>query len=93
MNKTELIKKVAEVTGVTKKDTEKVVNGVLETIQDVLESEDSVAILGFGTFLVRQREAREGRNPKTGEPIMIPASKVVVFRPGKTLKETVAGRR
>ncbi len=91
MNKTELVKKVAEQAGMTKKDTEKVVNTFIDVVKETLAQGDSVAMLGFGTFLSRQRPAREGRNPRTGEPIQIPASKVPVFRAGRGLKESVSG--
>jgi len=91
VNKTELVGKVAEVAGMTKKDTEKVVNAFIDVVQDALARGDTVAILGFGTFLARERPAREGRNPRTGEPIQIPATKVPVFRPGRVLRESVTG--
>ena len=89
MNKSELISVVAEKTGMTKKDTEKVVNSVFEGISESLAKGDKVRIIGFGTFEVRERKAREGRNPATGEPITIPAAKVPVFKAGKALKESV----
>lgn len=91
MNKTELIGKVAEVSGMTKKDTEKVINAFIDVVEGALAQGDTVAILGFGTFLARERPAREGRNPRTGDPIQIPAAKVPVFRPGRTLRESVTG--
>ncbi len=89
MNKTELISKVAERTGMTKKDTEKVVNEVFEVVSDQLAQEDKVQLIGFGTFEVRERAAREGRNPATGEVIHIEATKVPAFKAGKALKEKV----
>jgi len=89
VNKSELISVVAEKTGMTKKDTEKVVNSVFEGISESLAKGDKVQIIGFGTFEVRERKAREGRNPATGEPITIPAAKVPVFKAGKALKESV----
>ncbi|MGI6096772.1 MAG: HU family DNA-binding protein [Dethiobacteria bacterium] len=89
MNKSELISSVAEKTGLTKKDTEKVVNAVFESINESLSRGDKVQLIGFGTFDVRQRGAREGRNPATGEPIQIQAARVPVFKPGKALKESV----
>ena len=89
MNKSELISLVAEKAGMTKKDTEKVVNSVFEGISESLAKGDKVQIIGFGTFEVRERKAREGRNPATGEPITIPAAKVPVFKAGKALKESV----
>ncbi len=93
MNKTELIGKVAEKAGMTKKDTEKIVNTFIDVVQGTLGKGDTVAILGFGTFLSRERPAREGRNPRTGEAIQIPASRVPVFRPGRGLKGSVVGDR
>ena len=89
MNKTELISKVAEKSGMTKKDTEKVVNEVFDVISDQLAKEDKVQLIGFGTFEVRERAAREGRNPSTGEVIQIEATKVPAFKAGKALKEKV----
>ncbi|ACB83669.1 HU family DNA-binding protein [Natranaerobius thermophilus] len=89
MNKTELISKVAERSEMTKKDTEKVVNEVFDVISDQLAKEDKVQLIGFGTFEVRERAAREGRNPSTGEVIQIEATKVPAFKAGKALKEKV----
>ncbi|MGN7300516.1 HU family DNA-binding protein [Ferdinandcohnia sp. SAFN-114] len=89
MNKTELVNAVAEISELTKKDATKVVEQVFETIKDALASGDSVQLLGFGTFEVRERSARKGRNPQTGEEIEIAASKVPAFKPGKALKEAV----
>ncbi len=91
MNKTELIAKVAEEANMTKKDTERFVNTFINVVEDALAAGDTVAILGFGTFLSRERPAREGRNPRTGEAIQIPASKVPVFRPGRGLRGSVTG--
>lgn len=88
MNKTELIQRVSEVSGLTKKDTEKVINSFVDVVQEALAKGDTVSILGFGTFLVRERPEREGRNPRTGEPITIPAARVPVFRPGRGLRES-----
>lgn len=89
MNKTELIAAVAEKTELTKKDSEKAVNAVFESIAESLEKEEKVVIVGFGTFEVRQRAERMGRNPSTKEVIKIPASKAPAFRAGKNLKERV----
>ncbi len=89
MNKSELIEIVTEKTEITKKVAERVVNAVFESITDSLAGGDKVQVIGFGTFEVRQREAREGRNPATGETIMIPALKVPVFKAGKKLKDSV----
>lgn len=91
MNKTELVSKVAEQANMTKKDTEKFVNSFIDIVENALGQGDTVAILGFGTFLSRERPAREGRNPRTGAAIQIPASKVPVFRPGRGLRGSVAG--
>ncbi|MBE3520121.1 MAG: HU family DNA-binding protein [Firmicutes bacterium] len=91
MNKSELVARVAEVAGLTKKDTEKVINAFIDVVQEALAKGESVGILGFGTFLVRNRAAREGVNPRTRQPIQIPATKVPVFRPGRNLRVAVGG--
>lgn len=90
MNKTELIAAVAENAGLTKKDTERVVNACLDAITAALQQGEKVQISGFGTFEVKAREARVGRNPHTKEAIEIPATKVPGFKASKTLKDTVA---
>lgn len=89
MNKTELIKAVSEKAELTQKDAAKVLDAVLETITETLANNDKVQIIGFGTFEVRERAARKGRNPQTGEEIEIPATKAPAFKPGKELKEAV----
>lgn len=89
MNKAELISNVAEKTEFTKKDTEKAVSAVLDSIGDALAKGEKVQLVGFGTFEVRQRAARKGRNPQTGEEIDIAAAKVPVFKAGKALREVV----
>jgi len=89
LNKTELIASVAEKTDLTKKDTEKVVNALFQSIEEALAAGDKVQLIGFGTFEVRERAEREGRNPQTNETIKIPASKVPAFKAGKSLKEAV----
>jgi DNA-binding protein HU-beta len=89
VNKSELISVVAEKAGLTKKDTEKVVNAVFDGITDALAQGDKVQVIGFGTFDVRERKSREGRNPATGDTITIPAVKVPVFKAGKALKDNV----
>ena len=89
MNKSELVASVAEVAELTKKDAEKAVNAVFASVQKALFEDDKVQIIGFGTFEVRTRAARKGRNPQTGETIEIPASKNPVFKAGKALKEAV----
>ena len=90
MNKTELIAAVAESAGLSKKDTERVVNAALDTITAALCKGEKVQISGFGTFEVKDREARVGRNPHTKEAIEIPATKVPGFKASKTLKDTVS---
>ncbi len=89
MNKSELISVVAEKSGMTKKDTEKVVNAVFESITDALTKGEKVQLIGFGTFDLRKRKEREGRNPATGDVINIPEATVPVFKAGKALKESV----
>ena len=89
MNKAELIAAVAEHAGLSKKDTEKAVNSLIDTITDTLKGGDKVTLVGFGAFEVKQRAARMGRNPKTKEQISIPASTVPVFKAGKAFKDIV----
>ncbi len=89
MNKTELVAAVAEKTELTKKDATKAVEAVFDTIQETLANGEKVQLIGFGNFEVRDRAARKGRNPQTGEEIEIPASKVPAFKAGKALKEAV----
>jgi DNA-binding protein HU-beta len=89
MNKTELVSAVAESAELSKKDATKAVDAVFDAIQDALKSGDKVQLIGFGNFEVRERSARKGRNPQTGEEIEIAASKVPAFKPGKALKEAV----
>jgi DNA-binding protein HU-beta len=90
MNKTELIDAVAESAELSSKAAAgRVVDTVLDAITDALKNGDQVAIAGFGTFLVRERAARSGRNPRTGEPMQIAASKVPAFKAGKALKDAV----
>jgi len=90
MNKTELVAAVAESAGLSKKDTERVVSAALDIITAALCQGEKVQISGFGTFEVKDREARVGRNPHTKEAIEIPATKVPGFKASKTLKDTVA---
>lgn len=91
MNKTELVAVVAEKSGLTKKDAERVVSATFETITAQLKAGEKVQISGFGIFEVKKREARVGRNPRTKEAIEIPASKVPAFKASKSLKDTVLG--
>ncbi|HIU49347.1 MAG TPA: HU family DNA-binding protein [Candidatus Avimonoglobus intestinipullorum] len=89
MNKTELIAAVAEQAALSKKDAEKAINAVVASITGALADGDKVQLVGFGTFEVRERGARTGKNPRTGEAINIAASKVPAFKAGKALKDTV----
>ena len=90
MTKAELITAVAEKTDLTKKDSEKALTAVLNTISDALAAGEKVQLIGFGTFDVKERAARTGRNPRTKETIEIPASKIPQFKAGKELKDAVA---
>ena len=90
MNKAELIANVADKSGMTKKAAGDAVEAVFAAISEALAREEKVTIVGFGTFEVRARQARKGVNPSTGEEIMIPATKVPAFKPGKSLREAVA---
>ena len=89
MNKAELVAKIAEKAGMTKKDSEIALNAFVESATEVLKSGDKVSLIGFGTFEVKTRKAREGINPQTKKTIKIPAKKAPVFKAGKALKETV----
>jgi DNA-binding protein HU-beta len=91
MNKTDLVDAVAKATKLSKKDSEGAINAVLDTITNALTNEEKVVLVGFGTFEVRRRAARKGRNPSTKEEIRIPASKAPVFKAGKGLKNKVNG--
>lgn len=89
MNKSELIDSVAEGAELTKTQAGKALDAVIESITNSLKDGDSVSLVGFGTFTVKDRAARTGRNPQTGEPIQISASKVPSFKAGKLLKDSV----
>ncbi|MBR6594563.1 MAG: HU family DNA-binding protein [Clostridia bacterium] len=89
MNKTNLINNVKEAAGIDKKQAEKAVNAVLESIQNALCEGDKVQLAGFGTFKVKERGERTGRNPRTKEIITVPASKAPAFVPGKAFKDAV----
>lgn len=89
MNKAELIASMAEKCELTKKDTEKALKAFMDTVQETLAQGDKVQLVGFGTFEVKQRAARVGRNPRTKEEIKIPASKAPLFKAGKDLKDSV----
>jgi DNA-binding protein HU-beta len=90
VNKAELVASMSEKSGLTKKDSEVALNAFIESVEEALIKEDKVQLVGFGTFSVKPRKAREGRNPRNPEEtIKIPASKAPVFKAGKALKETV----
>ena len=89
MNKTELVDAVSSQTGSAKTDAARAVDAVLDAISNALKAGDSVALVGFGTFAVKERAARSGRNPRTGETIEIAAAKMPVFKAGKGLKDAV----
>ena len=89
MTKVELIAAVAANAGLTKKDAEKAVSATLDVITETLQKGDKVSLVGFGTFEVRERKERQGRNPQTREPMTIPASKLPAFSAGKALKDAV----
>lgn len=89
MTKADLVQVIHEKTNCTKKDAERVLTGVFAAITDALAAGDKVTISGFGAFEVRQRNAKECKNPRTGEPVQVPASKAPVFKASKNLKETV----
>ena len=89
MNKTELVAAMAENAGLTKKDAEAALKAVIETVEAALKADDKVQIVGFGTFEVAERAAREGRNPQTGETMKIAASKSPKFKAGKALKDAL----
>lgn len=88
-NKAQLIERVAEITELRKKDVTAAVDALFQVIQDALKDGEKVQVVGFGNFEVRERAARKGRNPQTGDEIEIAASKVPAFKPGKALKDAV----
>ena len=89
MNKVELVAALADRTGLTKRDADRVVDAFCDVVEEALRHGDKVSLVGFGTFEVRERQPRMGRNPQTGEQLQIPATRVPAFRAGKALKETV----
>jgi DNA-binding protein HU-beta len=89
MNKSELVKRMSEKGGITRADAEKALNAFMESVEEALVNGDKVQLVGFGTFEVRQRAARIGRNPQTKKEITIEASKAPVFKVGKALKDMV----
>jgi len=93
VNKAELVGRIAEKSQLTKKDAEAALNAFMESVEEALVEGDKVQLVGFGTFEVRERKPRQGRNPRNPEQIIeIPASKAPVFKAGKTLKEKVNGK-
>ena len=89
MNKTEFINAAAENAGMKKKDMTKALDAIMETLTEAMKNGDKVSFVGFGTFEVKERAAREGRNPQTGETMTIAASKIASFKAGKALKDAV----
>ena len=89
MTKAELVAKIASTAGITKSQAEKALDGFISTVSGALSGGDKITLVGFGTFSVAARSAREGMNPRTGKKIKIPAKKVVKFKAGKTLSEKV----
>lgn len=89
MNKTELIEKMAQKCELTKKDTEKALNAFIDSVIEAVAAKDKVQLIGFGTFELRRREARDGRDPRTGAVIKIPASNNPAFKAGKGFKDSV----
>ncbi len=93
MNKSELLEAIAQQAGLTKTDAGKAVDAFTAVVKDALKSGDSIALVGFGTFKVAERAARQGLNPRTKEAIKIPAARVPKFTAGKTLKDAVAASK
>lgn len=89
MNRSELVDAIAQQTGATKADTDRMLSSFLDIVEKNIKKKDGVRLVGFGTFTTSKRKARVGRNPQTGEEIKIPARTVPVFRPGAGLKDTV----
>ncbi len=89
MNKADLVKRMAEIAGTTKANAEKLLDAFMQAVQEAISKGDKVVLVGFGTFQVVKRAERTGRNPRTGEPLKIPAKKVVKFTPGKKLEDAV----
>lgn len=91
MNKSELIDAIAASADIPKAQASRALDAVIETVTGALQKSDQVVLVGFGTFAVKERSARSGRNPQTGQPIDIPAAKIPTFKPGKALKDAVNG--
>jgi len=92
MTKAEIVEQIAQMTGLTKTDTALVVEGMIETLKEALVDGKTIEIRGFGTFKIKERAARRARNPRTGEPVDIPAKFVPTFKPSRELKDAVAER-
>ncbi|GAB6057376.1 HU family DNA-binding protein [Desulfonatronum thiosulfatophilum] len=89
MTKADLVGKVANKAGMTKASAENAINAFIDSVEEILAADGKLTLTGFGTFEVQERKERTGRNPRTGDEIKIPASKVVKFRPGKLLKDSI----
>jgi len=89
MTKAELVEEVAKVAELTKKHSEVIVNTVFQSIIEALHEEDKIELRGFGSFRIRRRRSRQGRNPKTGDKVSVPAKKIPYFKPGKELKDLI----
>jgi integration host factor subunit beta len=89
MTKAELVEEVARVSELTKKHSEVIVNTVFDSIVQALQSDEKIELRGFGSFRIRQRRSRQGRNPKTGDKVDVPAKRIPYFKPGKELKELI----
>ena len=91
MTKAELVEEVARVSELTKKHSEIIVNTVFDSIIEALRKDEKIELRGFGSFRIRQRRSRQGRNPKTGDKVDVPAKRIPYFKPGKELKELING--
>src|SRR5262245_21341207 len=89
MTKADLVEEVARVSDLTKKHSETIVNTVFDSIIQALQRDDKIELRGFGSFRIRQRRSRQGRNPKTGDKVDVPAKRIPYFKPGKELKEII----
>lgn len=89
MTKAELVEEVARVSDLTKKHSESIVNTVFDSIIEALQKDEKIELRGFGSFRIRQRRSRQGRNPKTGDKVDVPAKRIPYFKPGKELKELI----
>jgi len=91
MTKAELVEEVARVSELTKKHSEIIVNTVFDSIVDALRKDEKIELRGFGSFRIRQRRSRQGRNPKTGDKVDVPAKRIPYFKPGKELRDLING--